>query len=114
MTSAECKNKINRYCELKTSLSNLKEIIGNCKDNITSCSSYVGDLIINNESIDKDVLTTSASGLSDCCSKIQQAIVECDGKIDFYTLSYKLALASESINNDVTRNSSDSSDTDNV
>ena len=109
MNSTQYKNKIDKYSVLKKSLSVLQDTIGTCKENITSCSNYVGDLIINNKSIDKDVLITSANGLGDCCSKIQQAIIECDGKIDHYIQLYNAALAKESMDNGVAVTSSDGS-----
>ena len=112
MTSNECDALINNYENLKQKLRSMNDKIYTCKDNINNCSNYASELIINNKSIDQDVLKNSNQSLSNCATEIQKAIKECNSQISYYQTLKSNILAAERQNANIdANNNKDISDT---
>ena len=95
-SSSYYKGKIDEFVALGKQLSGLSEYITTCSTSVTLGIKYLGEVVICNEPVDKNVLGENvAKTLSDVGEVLNSLISECNDKIEDYTDLYDAAVKAE-------------------
>ena len=95
-SSSYYKEKIDEFVALGKKLSGLAEHITTCNTSVTHGIEYLGEIVICNEPIDKNVLGDNVGKtLGDIADALNTLISECNTKIEDYTDLYNAAVKEE-------------------
>lgn len=95
-SSAFYKQKIDEFTNLKGQLSGLLGPVETCNTSLTKSRSYLDNIVICGEPIDKGVLAGNVgTAVNDLGDIIEKLISECQTKINEYTDLYNAALKAE-------------------
>lgn len=95
-SSSYYKSKMEKFKTLKSQLEGLYTYVDACDTSTKKCKSYLDEIIICGESIDRGIIENNvATTVSNISSSVSSLISECRTKIDYYTDMYNKAYRSE-------------------
>lgn len=95
LSSADCRAKIAEFKTIKTELLGIIDGIDGYISEFSGISTYLEDLIVNGEPIDKEQLSNMSVSLEKIKGNFQSVVKECEQRIQEYTNLFYEALARE-------------------
>ena len=99
LSSNECQKKIEEFQTIKDKLTPIISDFDLYISDSHNISVYLEDLVIDNEPLDKQVLSDMSAALTSSKDIVQSIIYECNVRISYYEVLYLRAKARENVAN---------------